>query len=286
MSYSKATLLKPPVAVAILVLAAAVLWLAAASQAGAGSDGSVSLNPADATVGAGGTTDVAINATPPSSTLAIWIIEVHYDPAIVQVPRDGNDAAECTNIANPGGGVATAAGCDTRDDVAGGGDDTFVAFGGWIENDGGATGLDAATVLSTVTFEGLGDPGQCSDLEVIVASFLDPEAGEHAPTVTSGEICISEGTNVLWGDVDCSGSVSPSDSLKILIKDSGGNPSTGTCPSLGTDITVNGNTIPWGDIDCSDSLSPSDSLKILIKDSGGNPSTGACPGIGTQAAIS
>ena len=74
----------------------------------------------------------------------------------------------------------------------------------------------------------------------------------------------------IWGDGDCSGGISPVDSLKILRNDAGLSSLSvqGLCPGLGSSVAVNAVTRVWGDGDCSGTLNPVDSLKTLRFDAG------------------
>ena len=60
-----------------------------------------------------------------------------------------------------------------------------------------------------------------------------------------------DGVSLIWGDGDCSGSVSPVDSLKTLKTDAGFAPTQTLegCPAWGSNVTVNGISVKWGDVD-------------------------------------
>jgi len=81
------------------------------------------------------------------------------------------------------------------------------------------------------------------------------------------------GTDTLqvpWGDVDCSDSTNPIDSLKELRFDAAlsvakANPD---CPDMGATVRVNFVDVIWGDVDCSGAANPIDSLKLLRFDAG------------------
>jgi hypothetical protein len=109
--------------------------------------------------------------------------------------------------------------------------------------------------------------------------------GTPGPTTPAPSVTAPPGGQEIWGDGDCSGSVNPVDSLKILRKDAGIDRTgvLGACPTLGTQVMVNGVLRRWSDIDCSGALNPVDSLKTLIFDAGGQvtKSDPSCPNVGT-----
>ncbi len=93
----------------------------------------------------------------------------------------------------------------------------------------------------------------------------------------------------IWGDVDCSGSINPIDSLKLLRKDAGLSSLSvqGLCPGPGSSVVVNAVTRVWGDGDCSGALNPVDSLKTLRFDAGlGAPKVDpTCPDFGSLVTV-
>ena len=93
----------------------------------------------------------------------------------------------------------------------------------------------------------------------------------------------------MWGDVDCSGSVNPIDSLKLLRKDAGLSSLSiqGLCPGLGSTVAVDAVERVWGDGDCSGALNPVDSLKTLRFDAGlSAPKVDpACPDFGSLVTV-
>jgi hypothetical protein len=277
---------RAPLSLALLALAVALAWLAAAAPASAGGSGAIALDPAAATVGVGGTTDVDAVVTPPDDGLSIWIIEVEIeDTSIVRVNETGS-GVDCAGGQLPGGGAGASV-CDAKNTDADPELDTVVALGGYVRNEGGnPVGIEAVTVLATIGFEGVGDPGECTDLNVSQSAFLSPDDVAFTPVITSGEICITTGQTVTWGDVDCSESADPVDGLKVLRFDAGLPADTGDCPEMGNEITAGGNTVPWGDVDCTESADPVDGLKILRFDAGLGAETGDCPEIGDEVQIS
>ncbi len=87
---------------------------------------------------------------------------------------------------------------------------------------------------------------------------------------------------VVWGDVNCSGSADPVDSLTLLRFDS--NLSVGQpagCPAVGHDLATASVIFAWGDVDCGGGINPVDALKVLRGDAGLTVNTApGCPEIG------
>ena len=90
------------------------------------------------------------------------------------------------------------------------------------------------------------------------------------------------GEGEIGGDVDCSGSANPIDSLKILRADAGlGNPIVAGCPEIGDEALINGVLRIWGDMNCNGSVDPVDSLVLLRFDAGLSINVPAgCPALG------
>lgn len=65
---------------------------------------------------------------------------------------------------------------------------------------------------------------------------------------------------VVFGDVDCSGTLNATDALKVLRHSVGSSVSqTQPCPRMGAEFAG----VPWGDVDCAGSVIASDALKAL-----------------------
>jgi hypothetical protein len=95
-------------------------------------------------------------------------------------------------------------------------------------------------------------------------------------------------TQRAFGDVDCSGSVTPAtpvtpvDALKIARLVIGLTVSQEVgCPPTATPVQVNGNAAYWFDVDCNGSISIRDAQIILLSDAGlAYSQTPGCPPIG------
>lgn len=119
---------------------------------------------------------------------------------------------------------------------------------------------------------------------IVALSFIG--SGSRSIAASAPE---SASQQEMWGDVDCSGSINPIDSLKLLRKDAGLSSLSpqGLCPGLGSSVAVNAVERLWGDGDCSGALNPVDSLKTLRYDAGlSAPKVDpACPGFGDLVTV-
>lgn len=305
MSFLKATWWRPAAALAVLALAVLAMSLSGGT-AQAGDPGSVSVDPVDTDISAGGSGTVDINVDPPAVGTSVWIVQVKYDPAVVQVAVDANQNPVCDSLANPGQGIAFAASCDVKDTDGNQVADTAVAFGGWVQNDGGTPkGFTTEQTVATFTFEAVGAAGTHSDLTIAdvcptppatppappCTTLLGPNAAAGNPTLTDGgiDIIASTGFSVLWGSGDCDQDVDPVDALKTLKVDAGEtiNQSVAGCPAYKATITVNGLTMPWGSFDCDQDVDPVDALKQLKVDAGEtvNQGVAGCPAYKSTVSI-
>ena len=271
------------IALAIALAAVSLMFLTSQHGTEAGGANSLAISPADKEIGIGATASVALVSMPPAESLTTWVLKVVFNPAVVSVDS-------CTPAASPPGSVFTSA-CETVDQEGGPDEETVVVLGAILFPDT-ERGFDGETTLASIMFSAVGAIGACSDLTINVVSHLgpDPEDAETNPTTTNGRICIAAepGTERLWGDGDCSGSVSPVDSLKTLRSDAGLSVSqTGDCPNIASSVTVDGTSRLWNDVDCGGSVSPVDSLKTLRHDAGLSVSqSGGCPGVATTVTVS
>ncbi len=240
MSYTKAIPRRTPLALALLALAAGVLWIAGASGAQAGgTPGSLAMDPDPASIGVGGSAVVDLVATPPSADLSIWIVEVAFDTDVVEVDETAQ-GVNCAGATLPASGVgaSTCLGKDTNTDTV---VDTVVALGGYVRKDGTtARGLEVETVLASITFNAVGAAGECSDLTITATSWVGPDSSEPTPTVTTGEICVASGTTRLFGDLDCDGEISSRDNQALLrnVLSQAALSQTEPCPDIGSSVSV------------------------------------------------
>jgi len=247
------------------LIAATALWLAASSSYAAAN--SVSIEPSNGAVVPGGNATVNLSAEPSAASLAVWLIRVQFDPAIVSVPKDGQGNDLCTPLASPAGS-ASASACEATDTNADGKEDTVVALGAVVFHDS-QRGLESKAVLAAITFHGEGSIGQCSPLTIEVGSFIDPAGLATNPTVTSGQICVQSGVQRTWGDVDCNNLVKPADAMRIFQKDGGlALTAPPNCPNLGDPVSVGGLQRIWGDVDCNNLVKPADAMRVFQKDGG------------------
>jgi hypothetical protein len=293
MSFLKATWWRPATALAVLALAVLALSLSGSGTAQAGNGGTVSIDPADKDIAAGGEGDVSIMIDPPASGTSIWIVQVKYDPTVAQVKLNGQDPV-CTPMASPGQGIAQAAGCDIKDTTGDQVADTLVAFGGWVQNDGGTPrGFTTQQTAATFTFVAVGSAGAHTDLETTVTSMLGPNGEVGSPAENDGGIDIIEstGTNRTWGDSDCNGSVAPRDGQAILNVFLGKAPisQTDPCPDVNSAISGTGfaNATKWGDFDCNGAVAPRDGQAILNAFLGKAPfsQTDPCPDVNASVPV-
>jgi hypothetical protein len=283
MSFLQVTWLRPVVALA--ALAALALWLTAAGPSSAGLTADVTITPADGEVGEGSTIDVDVNINPNGAEVAVWIIEFEYDETVLQVVP----GPDCSTLTIPQG-VVGAGLCDVKDNGGGAGDDTGVALGGYIENDQGtAHGFSGNTTVATFSFMAVGNAGDETDLSVSFTNLLNPDGNEFGTTDTDGHVTIIEvqGEQVIFGDVDCSDSLSVLDGRKVVlavVNAPAAQPQG--CPAINADVSINGNNQKFGDVDCSGGLSVLDGRKVVlavVNAPAAQPQ--GCPAIGSMVTL-
>lgn len=275
--------LRPVWAVAIALAAIALVFLASSQQAGAGGSNSLAIDPAVRNIGTGSSGSVELVSMAPEESLVVWVVQIDFDTDVITLAGSG-----CTAISPPAGaiGVSYCEGVDT----GGGPDDDRVSTGGAIIFPSTERGLDGINTLATITFDAVGAVDECSDLTITVVDHLGPdtEASSTNPTITHGEVCITEGASQLWGDYDCNGDVDPIDALKVL-RDDAGLPvaQAEDCPEPASNVTIDGDPGIWGDLDCGGSQTPTDALKTLRHDAG-LPVTQepGCPAPETEVTVS
>ena len=226
----------PPVFVLVLVVAAAaVLFLTSHQETEAGAANSFKIDPASKNIGVASSTSVQLVADPGADSLAVWVVEVAFDPDVVTFNS-------CTSVAPPPGASAGTA-CAAKDAGGSPDDDTVVSVGAVLFPDT-ERGLDDETTLATVKFDAVGAVDECSDLTISVTANLgpDPDVAEGDPVVTNGEICIVENAGVdrIWGDVDCKDGVKTRDNQALLRNVLNQNPlsQNDPCPDIGELVQV------------------------------------------------
>jgi hypothetical protein len=145
----------------------------------------VQLQPAGVVVAPGGTARVTLDAVPPPQGLAAWIVEVSFDPSVLRTSSDF-----CSAFRVPDDAIG-ASGCETADEDGDGVPETVKAFGAVLRDDGSGLGQDAT--LSDITFEAIGEAGDCSALTLAVVSYSGPDGEDTAPLLRDGEICLDAG---------------------------------------------------------------------------------------------
>ncbi len=145
----------------------------------------VSISPAAIEVAPGGSATVQLIVDPPAETLAIWVIDVVFDPDVVSTSSRGCDSLD--PLAN-----STMVGvCLVNDEDDDGVMKTVKVLGAIVFNDDGR-GLGERTVLADITFEIAGEPGRCTDLHLRVQFHEDPDGEETNPLLSDGRICVEQ----------------------------------------------------------------------------------------------
>ncbi len=192
----------------------------------------VSISPAAIEVAPGGSATVQLIADPPAETLAIWVIDVAFDPDVVSMSSRGCDSLD------PLANSTTVGFCVDDDEDDDGVMDTVKVLGAIVFNDDGS-GLGERTVLADITFEIVGEPGRCTDLHLRVQFHADPEGEETNPLLSDGEICIES-------DAPASGTAVPhTPDLRTSEPTSTGGPGL-TLPPLVSETPTSGDETPPG----------------------------------------
>lgn len=145
----------------------------------------VSISPAAIEVAPGGSATVQLIADPPAQTLAIWVIDVAFDPDVVSTTSRG-----CDTLDAPADSTTVGL-CVVNDEDDDGVVQTVTVLGGIVFNDDGA-GLSERTVLADITFEVVGGPGECTDLHLRVQFHADLDGEETNPLLFDGRICVEQ----------------------------------------------------------------------------------------------
>ena len=116
--------------------------------------------------------------------------------------------------------------------------------------------------------------------------YYDPYEGDNDWYAQIDDAQLFCWVTAKFGDIDCSGAVNGTDSLKLLRRNSGLSVSQfEPCPGIGVSVHTSVTTSqPMGDIDCSGAVTAVDALKTLRYAAGlsvGQPAQ--CPAIGVAA---
>jgi hypothetical protein len=145
----------------------------------------VSVSPPGIEVAPGGAATVQLIADPPVETLAVWAIDVLFDPEVVTT-----STRNCDTLDPPANSTAVGL-CLVNDENDDGVVETVTVLGGLVFNDDG-NGLRERTVLADITFEVVGAPGECSNLRLGVRYHTDSQANPTEPLVFDGRICVEQ----------------------------------------------------------------------------------------------
>ena len=155
----------------------------------------VRIDPSGVAVAPGGSFHIGVVDDPPAASLAAWVIELTFDPAVVTTK-----GADCRSITTPGGAVG-AFDCETADTDNDGRDETVKILGAVLFSRSQA-GLMNESTLADITFQAVGGPGSCSDLKLRILIHSDAQGHETGARVQDGRVCIA-------GDAPPSGTASP-----------------------------------------------------------------------------
>ena len=228
-----------PVSLAGAVLVVAVAsWFVTGTGSVLADANEISISPAAVEIAPGGAVTVQLVADPPAETLAVWGIDVIFDPDVVTT-----SSLNCDTLDPPADSTMVGL-CVVEDEDDNGVVDRLTALGALVFNDGSG-GLKERTVLADITFTVVGSPGACTDLRLRVRIHADEE-GETFPLLFDGVICVEQ-------DAPPSGTVvphtpAPRTSEPTPSGDSGPTlpPLGGSGPDGGGETTADGGETPSG----------------------------------------
>lgn len=195
--------LRPARPAGAVLLAAVALFLALQISPAAADQNELRIEPSSVEVAPGGTTTVSLVTEPPATTLTIWAIDVLFDPSVVATDTFGCDLLDSLPNSQTIGVCPVVSSTGNDDDP----NDVVKVLGAMIFNkteDGhqAGDGLSLETVLADITFDVVGEPGECTDLRLFVRYFSDVDAQETNPQLFDGQICVE-------GDAPASGTSVP-----------------------------------------------------------------------------
>ncbi len=155
----------------------------------------VRVDPSGVAVAPGGSFHIGVVDDPPAASLAAWVIELTFDPAVVTTK-----GADCQSITAPGGALG-AFDCETADTDNDGRDETVKILGVVLFSRSQA-GLINESTLADITFQAVGGPGSCSDLTLRILIHSDAQGQETGARVQDGRVCLA-------GDAPLIGTASP-----------------------------------------------------------------------------
>ena len=176
--------LRPVLAGAVLLVVVAASFVARPDPASADAN-EVLIAPAAIEVAPGGSAAVQLIADPPEETLAVWAIEVAFDPDVVTT-----SGRNCDTLDPPPDSTMVGA-CLVTDKDGDEVNETLTVLAGLVFNDDGS-GLAERTVLADITFVIVGSPGACSDLRLRTIIHSDSVGAETNPQLFDGRICVEQ----------------------------------------------------------------------------------------------
>jgi hypothetical protein len=135
----------------------------------------------------------------------VWGLDVLFDPSVVTMEDTGCDGLDsqpdsttisvCITASSTGGDVRDLA------KVLGG-----VVYKSDTDDHQAGDGLTEETTLADLTFDVVGQPGQCTDLRLFVRFHIDRDSEETNPALLDGRICVE-------GDAPPSGTAVPTQAV-------------------------------------------------------------------------
>jgi hypothetical protein len=171
----------PPAGAILIVLLAA--FLVGVPRAFADNN-LVRIDPPGVAVAPGGSFHAGVVDDQPAATLAAWVIELTFDPAVVTTKGE-----DCRSITTPGGAVG-AFDCETADTNSDGRTETVKILGAVLFSRSQA-GLTGESTLADITFQAVGGPGSCSDLKLRILIHADAQGQETGARVQDGRVCLA-----------------------------------------------------------------------------------------------
>jgi hypothetical protein len=200
----------------------------------------VSIQPASATVGVGGSVTLALQATAPAAGLGSWTVDVQYDPTVLSIV-----AAGCSSTV---GSLCNTAFASNKVRVAG----------------NSVSGLTGSQALASLTFTAVGATGSATAITPLIVTFIDAATNTIPnPSATGGTVTVG-----LQGDVNLDGQVTSLDGLCVL-RIVAALPGTTGCPEAAANIAA-------ADVNRDGQVTSLDGLCVL-RIVAALPTTSGCP---------